>query len=105
MGSGYGFNGSEEEAIKLLDEKITDVAKYYADKAFVAGRSKTPWRIFYLTHFLSTNSEEEIQDKLIEIGLLCDGKEYCKCAKEAMKRYASIEICNSYERNCPNKPH
>lgn len=52
LGAGYGFNGSKDEALKLLDEKLTEIAKHYADKAFCAGRSKTPWMVFYANNFV-----------------------------------------------------
>lgn len=195
LGSCYGFNGTEDHAIKLLEEKITEVAKYYADKAFVSGRSQTPWKVFYVNNFLSGDTsdftiakqaeiwrieserlksellhrdiniipekdaeyevlkrltlqiikdlflivrryekdhqglyewEEECyykaktflsendvltsktpfkHERIAEIGLLCDGKEYCQCSKEAMSRGANRDIVESYERNCPNQPH
>lgn len=79
LGYGYGFNGSEEQAIKLLEEKISAIAIHYADKAFAAGRSKNTWRVFYLDNFLT----EDDQEAIINIGILCIGKEYCQCAKEA----------------------
>lgn len=43
LGDGYGFNGSKEEALDILNDKLMAVAKYYADKAFVAGRSQTSY--------------------------------------------------------------
>lgn len=102
LGEGYGFNGSKEDAVKLLEEKITDLVIKYADKAFTAGRSKTPWKVFYVNNFLIHKAHEEA---LIEAGLLCDGKEYCQCAKDAMSRGANRDIVESYERNCPNQPY
>lgn len=101
LGSGYGFNGTEEQAIGLLNEKISAIAIHYADKAFAAGRSKTTWRVFCLNNFLTEDHNEAI----INIGLLCDGKEYCQCSKEAMSRGANRDIVESYEKNCPNQPH
>jgi hypothetical protein len=46
LGEGYGFNGTEEDAINFLEERIKEVALYYADLAFVAGRSETTWEQF-----------------------------------------------------------
>lgn len=42
LGAGYGFNGSKEEAIKLLKKKVLPLL----DSAFVAGRGKTSWAQF-----------------------------------------------------------
>ena len=52
LGEGYGFNGPKELAIHIISEKLIEVAKGYADKAFVAGRSKQTWESFYLNNFL-----------------------------------------------------
>lgn len=53
LGSGYGFNGEEDQAIKFIEEKIQAIAIHYADRAFAAGRSKTTWRVFYLNNFIT----------------------------------------------------
>jgi len=52
LGEGYGFNGPKDKAIILLNEKLTEIAKIYSNKAFVAGRSKQTWKSFYLYHFI-----------------------------------------------------
>lgn len=59
LGSGYGFNGSEDHAIKLLEEKITSIAMHYAYKAFTAGCRKTAWKVFYLNNFLTEYDEKD----------------------------------------------
>lgn len=53
IGSGYGFNGKKEDAINIIESKVEDLVKYYSEKAFVAGRSKTTWKTFYVNNFLT----------------------------------------------------
>lgn len=43
LGNGYGFNGSDELAIRLIKKRIVPLLNQALEIGFLAGRSKQKW--------------------------------------------------------------